>query len=91
MRKLRVTLGVFALVLLAGLVALSQVPRRGRPNVAIALLGYTNDSSGTRMARIGVTNLSGLKVFVYLPTVQVQSPADQLGITYYFQIGRAHV
>src|ERR1043165_10172406 len=84
MRKLKIVLGIFALVLFAGLVGLSYVPRRGKPDVAIALLGYTNDSSGTRMARIGVTNLSDFKVRVYLPIIQVQSPADRLGFTNYF-------
>jgi hypothetical protein len=84
MRKLGPVLGIFALVLLAGLVALSFVPRRGRPNVAIALLGYTNDVSENRMARIGVTNLSSFKVKVYLPIIQVQSPDDRLGFTNYF-------
>jgi len=84
MRKLGVVLGVFALLLLAGLVVVSFVPRRGKPTVAIALLRYTNDNSGTRMAQIGVTNLSSYPVRVYLPIIEVQSPADRLGFTNYF-------
>ena len=85
--KFKTGFAVFALVLLAGLIGIALVPRRGPPDVAINLLGYTNDSSGTKMARIGVTNLSAFKILVYLPIVQIESPSDRLGFTNYFAGG----
>jgi hypothetical protein len=62
-------------------------PPAGRPNVSIAFLGYTNDTSGTRLARIAVTNLNASPVFAYRPLIEVPSPTEPAGLAFYESFG----
>ena len=87
MPKIKIALSVLALILVAFLTWVAFLPRPGRPNVSIKLLGYTNDSSGTPRAMIAVTNLSSFTNFVYLPTIAIKGPTEPDGFTNYFQGG----
>ena len=59
-------------------------PPPGRPNVSIAFLGYTNDATGARLAKIAVTNLNASTIFVYEPNIELQAPTDPSGFDSYF-------
>jgi len=85
MPKIRIALRVLGLALVVFLACVAFLPHHGRPDVSVNLLGYTNDSSGERLARIAVTNLSDFPIMIYLPTIQIQSPAEPNGFTNYFQ------
>jgi hypothetical protein len=85
--RIKVVLSILALILVACLAWVAFLPRPGRPNVSIKLLGYTNDSSGTRLAMVAVTNLSTFTIFVYRPTVAIKAPTEPSGFTNYFQGG----
>lgn len=85
MLKTRTVVGILALILVAMLAWVAFQPSPGVPNVSIKLLGYTNDSSGTRLAMIAVTNQSAFQIFVYLPTIQIREPTAPRGFTNYFQ------
>src|SRR3989442_1157264 len=85
MPKIKSVLKIVALILVASLAWVAFMPRHGRPNVSVKLFGYTNDSSGAQLAMIAVTNLSPFTVLVYLPTIQIQAPAEPGGFTNYFE------
>lgn len=77
-----VVMVIVALFALAAWVAFLPLP--GRPEVSITLLGYTNDATGARLAKIAVTNLNPTSLFVYQPRVEIQSPTDPRGYEDYF-------
>jgi hypothetical protein len=88
--RTKIVIGVLILVLVAFLAWVSfqsRPARRAIPNVSIRLLGYTNDSSGTQLAIIAVTNLNAYKIFVYRPTIQIKAPTEPGGVSNYFQGG----
>jgi len=87
MPKIKIILSVFALILVAFMAWVAFLPRSGRPDVSIKLLGYTNDSSGTPLAVVAVTNLSTFSILVYRPTIAIKAPTEPRGFTYYFQGG----
>jgi hypothetical protein len=60
------------------------MPQPGRPNIAIAFLGYTTDATGARLAKIAVTNLNATTIRVYQPRIELQAPADPRGYEDYF-------
>jgi hypothetical protein len=62
-------------------------PPAGRPNVSITFLGYTNDTTGTKLARIAVTNLNTSAVFAYAPLVETPSLTTSADSTYYHSGG----
>lgn len=83
MPKVRIVLRILALTIVAFLAWVALQPPPGRPNVSIKLLGYTNDTSGIRLAMIAVTNQSDSKIVVYMPRILIPSPADPRGFAYY--------
>lgn len=95
-RALWVFLIVVLLLTLTAFFVAAYFPRGGgRPDVGVALVGYTNEISGDRLAIFAVTNRSGEMIHVYLPTVQIMSAGETNGFTNYFhggtnQWGRLH-
>lgn len=90
MPKVRTALKILGLCFVALLAALlvwvkSQPPLKplSSHNVSTTLLGYTNDASGTRLARIAITNLSGLVVYVNHPVIEIPAATDPAGVTVY--------
>jgi hypothetical protein len=64
----------WAVCILVGFVAwVAFQPPAGRPNMAIAFAGYTNDSSGVRLAQFSVTNMENSSVDVQLRTVEIRN------------------
>jgi hypothetical protein len=59
-------------------------PPPGRPNISITFFGYTNDATGSRLAKIAVTNLNATTIFVYEPHIEIQAPTDPRGYEDYF-------
>jgi len=73
------------LVLTAGLARMAWVGYHlpsGPPDVAIHVLGYTNDPVGTRFAVVGITNLDPRKIFAYAPIVEVSNAASPSGLDF---------
>jgi hypothetical protein len=60
------------------------LPQPGRPNISITFLGYTNDATGTRLAKIAVTNLNASTIFIYQPHIEIQALTDARGYEDYF-------
>lgn len=87
MRTPRIKIGVLALIIVAFLAWVVFLPPPAGPDVSIKLLGYTNDSSGTPLAMIAVTNLNAYKILVYRPTIQIKAPIEPGGAINYFQGG----
>lgn len=85
LRKRIIPLAIFVLILVAFFAWVAHVPHPPRPDVAVGLLGYTNDASGNRLAKIVVTNLSSFTVFVYQPQIQIKTRMQSSGFTNYFQ------
>jgi hypothetical protein len=86
--RIKIVVGVLALLAVALLAWVIFLPHPARlPNVSIKLLGYTNDSSGTQLAIITVTNLNSYRILVYRPTIEIKAPTEPRGFTYYFQGG----
>ena len=83
MAKARIVLRILAFTIVAFLAWVAFQPPPGRPNVSIKPLGYTNGTSGIRLAMIAVTNLSDSKIVVYLPRILIALPTDPRGIAYY--------
>lgn len=77
-----IVLVIFVLFTLGAWVAF--LPRPGRPNVAITFLGYTNDTTGTRLAKIAVRNLNATTIFAYAPRIEIWAPRDARGYEDYF-------
>ena len=63
-------------------VAFEPVP--GPPKISVTFHGYTNDATGTRLAKITVTNLNDSRILVAWPSIQIQSPAAPGGYKSYF-------
>jgi hypothetical protein len=84
MPKTRIVLGFLVVIALAFFTWVSFQPRHGRPNVSIKLLGYTNDTSGTRVAMIAVTNLSAFTIFIYRPNIEISAPSEPGAVTHYW-------
>jgi hypothetical protein len=80
-------LGLIFVVLLAALLVWVKLQPDLKPlnrnNVSPTLLGYTNDASGTMLARIAITNLSGLLVYVYQPLIEIPAATEPSGATAY--------
>ena len=87
MPKIKFVLSVLPLIFVAFLAWVVFLAPPASPNVSIKLLGYTNDSSGTPLAMIALTNLSAFKIKVYRPTISVKAPTEPEGYTNYFQGG----
>ena len=83
--KLKIGPRILALSLGAMLAWVILLPRHGRPDLSIRLLGYTNDLAGARLAMMSVTNLSAFTILVYLPTIQIMAPTEPRGFTNYLQ------
>ena len=90
-RVSRLALGLvlfLVLLMMAFFVVAALGPAAGRrPDVAVRVIGYTNEISGERLAIFEVTNRSGRMIFAYLPTVQVKAASAQTGFTNYFHGG----
>jgi hypothetical protein len=75
-------------IIIVGLFALGAwvafLPAPGSPHISIAFLGYTNNATGTRLAKIAVTNLNTSTIFVYQPKIEIQAPTDPSGYENYF-------
>jgi hypothetical protein len=72
--KIRTVLRIPALVFvafLAWVACQAFQPPPGSPNISVKLLGYTNDTSGTRLAMIAVTNLSAFKISIAQPRIEI--------------------
>ena len=82
--KTRIALEILVLIAVAFLAYASFQPRHGRPDVSVRLLGYTNDSSGTRRAMITLTNLSKFTIFAYEPNIEILSPTEPGGVANYW-------
>lgn len=78
----RIVIVIVAMFTLGAWVAF--LPPPGRPNVSIAFLGYANDATGTRLAKIAVTNLNAATIFVYEPRIEIRAPTDSRGYEDYF-------
>lgn len=79
------TLIVIVIIVLFTLGAwVAFLPPPGRPNISITFLGYTNDTTGTRLAKIAVTNLNATTIFAYEPRIEIQAPTDSRGYEDYF-------
>jgi len=85
MTKIKIMLSILLLCLVAFLAWIAFLSRSERPNVSISLLGYTNDSFGTPLAMISVTNLSPFTILVYRPTIAIKAPTAPRGFTNYFE------
>ena len=84
MTKIKIALLILCVTIVTFLAWVALTPRNGRPNVAINVLSYANDSSGARLATIGITNLSEFTVLVYRPTIQLRAATEWGGFTNYF-------
>lgn len=73
---------IAALFTLGACVAFHPFP--GRPKVSIKFLGYTNDTTGIRLARFAITNLNNSTIFAYAPNLEIQSLTEPGGIAHYF-------
>ena len=62
----------------------AYLPPPGQPNISTTFLGYTNDATGTRLAKIAVNNLNATTIFVYEPNIEIQAPTDPSGYEHYF-------
>jgi len=60
------------------------LPQPGRPNISTTFLGYTNDATGTRLARFAITNFNHSTIFAYNPNIEIQSPTEPGGIANYW-------
>jgi hypothetical protein len=49
------------------------VPGGGLPNLSTAFRGYTNDATGTPIARFTVSNLTGSAMYCYRPFIEVKT------------------
>ena len=78
MKRLRIAV---LLALLGGCVLLAWAAFQPVPplQIAVRVLGYTNDATGMRWAVIGVTNVGMMKSFVYRPTIEVESAGAPRG------------
>ena len=78
----------FIVIVIVGLFTLGAwaafQPPPGRPNISITFLGYTNAATGTRLAKIAVTNLNPTAIFVYQPHISIQALTDPSGYEHYF-------
>jgi len=80
MRK--TTIMLFVLLVVCALLAwVAYQPPPGRPSVSVSFLGYTNDTSGTRLAMMAVTNLGTSMVLVYRGCIGIPAPAEFRGWT----------
>ena len=79
---------ILIVIVIVGLFTLGAwvafLPQPGRPNISITFLGYTNDATGTRLAKIAVTNMNASIIFVYEPHIELQAPTDPRGYEDYF-------
>jgi hypothetical protein len=83
MRTFALMVLVFVVALGCAWVAWTAYQPARRPGISITLLGYTNNTAGARCARIGVTNLLASAVELYLPEIEVRSPATPGGSAFY--------
>ena len=84
--KTRIILRILGLIIVALLIWVKSQPTLkplNRHNVSTTLLGYTNDGSGTRLARIAITNLSALVVYVYHPVIETPAATEWVGVEVY--------
>lgn len=79
------TLIVFIIVVMFTLSAwVAFLPPPGRPDISINTLNYTNDASGSRLAKIAVTNLNSTTIFIYAPRIEIKAPTEPRGYEDYF-------
>src|SRR6187455_3444494 len=81
-----------AIIILVGVVLIAvailasnafQLPPN-RPNISITFLGYTNDFSGTRLARFAVSNLSSSAVYRQPHySIRSEAPKGPSGVSAY--------
>lgn len=70
---------ILFLGLVAGLVVLVEFQPRCQLNVSVSFLGYTNDSTGSRLATFVVTNFESSSMLVLAPIVCIQTPTNEVG------------
>jgi hypothetical protein len=80
--KLLVVLAVSAVAFGSLLIWADCQPVR-RPDVAFALLGYTNGPTGTRLACVAITNRSTFAIQLYGNLVEIPAPDQPGGLTFY--------
>jgi len=87
--KLVVVLAVIAVALGTLLIWADCQPVR-RPDVAFALLGYTNGPTGIRLARMAVTNRNSFTIQIYGDLVEIPAPDQPGSLTFYRKAGGYH-
>jgi hypothetical protein len=80
----RIMIFIGALFTLGAWVAF--LPPPGPPNISITFLGYTNDATGTRLARFAITNLNNSTIFAYNPNIEIQSPIEPRDFANYWPV-----
>ena len=79
MSKSAIIVTILILVIVSAAVIRIALESPRRPNVSIAFLDYTNDSSGIRIARFVVSNSEASTVEWPAPIVSVQTPTGEIG------------
>jgi hypothetical protein len=79
MRYIALAGTILVLAPLAALTLLVEFQPRRPPNVSVSFLGYTNDSTGSRLATFVVKNLEGSSVLVLAPIVSILTPTNEVG------------
>jgi hypothetical protein len=80
-RKIAVVLAILVLVVVVGfgwLIWMAQQQAR-HPNVSIAFVGYTNDSSGVRFGRFAISNHDAAAVERISPIMEIQTTGTGYG------------
>ncbi|EEF58032.1 hypothetical protein [Pedosphaera parvula] len=81
-------LALGAVIIGALVTSIAFLPPPGRPNVTVTLLGYTNDATGTRLARIAVNNLSASAIRrAALYHIQIPTPTGWTNLSYSHSLG----
>jgi hypothetical protein len=71
--------GIVLLAPVAAIVVLVQFQSPRAPNLSVTFLGYTNDSSGSRLASFLVRNSEASAVQVLAPYICIQTPTNVVG------------
>jgi hypothetical protein len=79
MRHIAFVVIMLVLAPIVALVLLVEFQTRRQPSVSVSFLGYTNDSTGSRLATFVVKNFEGSAVLVYAPIVSIQTPTNEVG------------
>ena len=67
MSNFKILLGVLTIVVLVLLAGIANLSPPTRPDVSVALIGYTNNVAGVPLAVFAVTNRGHSMVYLYKP------------------------